>query len=184
MLARFQEGLPLVKGHAHAIARRVGPGCTLDDLRALGREGLLDAARSFNESRGVPFERWASLRIRNAMIDGVRRWGAAPFRARQRLQASSQNHVAKDHAEGRSQERDSMERMQAPRRAALEDNEATASPRDGIGSFGQTPEDALAKAAHRSPTQRSGKRSRTCARRRESPCAAASTASRSTSRAQ
>src|SRR5579884_432036 len=74
MLARFQKGLPLVEVHARSVARREGPGCTLDDLRAFGREGLLDAARSFNDSRGVPFDRWASLRIRNSMIDGVRRW--------------------------------------------------------------------------------------------------------------
>ncbi|MGA2451495.1 MAG: sigma-70 family RNA polymerase sigma factor [Polyangiaceae bacterium] len=114
MLARFQEGLPLVEVHAGAIARRVGPVCTLDDLRALGREGLLDAARSFNENRDVPFERWASLRIRNAMIDGVRRWGAIPFRARQRMQAP-------------------------PQEPSLGDG-------DGVGGFGLTPEDALAKA--------------------------------------
>ena len=144
MLARFQEGLPLVEVHARAIARRVGPVCTLDDLRALGREGLLDAARSFNENRDVPFERWASLRIRNAMIDGVRRWGAIPFRARQRLQAPPREPVGKDNAAAQSQRRDSVERVQAPRWVALEDHEAMASPSDG--ALGLTPEDALAKA--------------------------------------
>ena len=140
MLVRFQEGLPLVEVHAHAIARRVGPCCTLDDLRALGREGLLDAARSFNENRGVPFERWASLRIRNTMIDGVRRWGAIPFRTRQRLQAPPKEPVGKDHRES------PMDRVQAPRWVALEDHEAMASLGDGVGGFGLTPEDALAKA--------------------------------------
>jgi RNA polymerase sigma factor for flagellar operon FliA len=86
MLARFREGLELVEIHARTLARSVSPGCaTTDDLRAFGREGLLDAARSFTEHRGVPFERWASIRIRNAMIDGVRSWGAIPSRARRRL---------------------------------------------------------------------------------------------------
>ena len=146
MLARFQEGLPLVEVHARAIARRVGPVCTLDDLHALGREGLLDAARSFNEKRDVPFERWASLRIRNAMIDGVRRWGAIPFRARQRMQAPPQEPVGKDHSEGQSQRRDSVERVRAPRWVAMEEHEAMASVGDGDGGFGLTPEDALAKA--------------------------------------
>jgi RNA polymerase sigma factor for flagellar operon FliA len=86
MLARFREGLELVEIHARTLARSVGSGSTTtDDLRAFGREGLLDAARTFNERRGVPFERWASLRIRNAMIDGVRSWGAIPARARRTL---------------------------------------------------------------------------------------------------
>ncbi|MDP9149455.1 MAG: sigma-70 family RNA polymerase sigma factor [Myxococcota bacterium] len=146
MLARFQEGLPLVEVHARAIVRRLGAGFTLDDLRALGREGLLDATRSFSENRGVPFERWASLRVRNAMIDGVRRWGAIPFRARKRLQASPQELARKEHAEGQSQGRDSVDRVQSPRSAALEDHEAMASLGDGVGGLGLTPEDALAKA--------------------------------------
>jgi len=148
MLARFQEGLRLVEVHARAIARRVGLVCTLDDLRALGREGLLDAARSFNENRDVPFERWASLRIRNAMIDGVRRWGAIPFRARQRMQAPPQEPVGKDHAEGQSPKRGSVDGVQAPRWVAMEEHEAMASVGDGggVGAFGLTPEDALAKA--------------------------------------
>jgi RNA polymerase sigma factor for flagellar operon FliA len=86
MLARVDDGLPLVEMHARAVARRVGPGwVTMDDLRAFGREGLLDAARAFDERRGVPFERWAAMRIRSAMIDGVRRWGPVPARVWQRL---------------------------------------------------------------------------------------------------
>jgi len=86
MLAWFREGLALVESHARTLARRVGSaGPTLDDLRGFGREGLLDAARAFDERRGVPFERWAAIRIRNAMIDGVRSWGAMPARARRRL---------------------------------------------------------------------------------------------------
>lgn len=87
VLARVREELPLVDVHARAVGRRVGSAsATLDDLRAFGREGLLDAARAFDERHGVPFGRWASLRIRNAMIDGLRRWGGASARARRRLQ--------------------------------------------------------------------------------------------------
>src|SRR5580698_9565045 len=85
VLARVREGLPLVDRIARAIARRVGEAhATLDDLCAFGREGLLDAARAFDERRGVPFDGWASLRIRSAMIDGVRRWGPIPAGERRR----------------------------------------------------------------------------------------------------
>ncbi len=146
MLARFQEALPLVEMHAHSVARRVGPGCTLDDLRGFGREGLLDAARSFNDSRGVPFDRWASMRIRSSMIDGVRRWGAMPLRARQRLQAPPQNVAPENAAEGRSHGKDSTDGVHAPRWVALEEQTAIASLAEGAGSRGLTPEDVLARA--------------------------------------
>lgn len=146
MLARFQEALPLVEMHAHSVARRVGPGCTLDDLRGFGREGLLDAARSFNDSRGVPFDRWASMRIRSSMIDGVRRWGAMPLRARQRLQAPPQNVAPENAAEGRSHGKDSTDGVHGPRWVALEEPTAIASLAEGAGSRGLTPEDVLARA--------------------------------------
>jgi RNA polymerase sigma factor for flagellar operon FliA len=88
MLERFREGLALVETNARMVVRRVGEGCaTMDDLRAFGREGLLDAARAFDERRGVAFDRWASLRIRSAMVDGVRRWGPIPPGVRRELRA-------------------------------------------------------------------------------------------------
>src|SRR5258708_37330472 len=82
MLARFREGLELVEIHGRTLARSVGSGpTTKDDLRGLGREGLLLAARTFDEARGVPFEKWATVRIRNAIIDGMRSWGSSRARA-------------------------------------------------------------------------------------------------------
>ena len=77
MLARFRAELAAVPIHARAMKRRIGRACPLEDLVAFGREGLLDAARSFNEGRGVPFSVWATVRIRSAMIDGLRRWGVS-----------------------------------------------------------------------------------------------------------
>lgn len=49
-----------------------------DDLVSFGREGLLDAARRYDESRGVPFRVYASFRVRGATYDGVRRTSALP----------------------------------------------------------------------------------------------------------
>jgi RNA polymerase sigma factor for flagellar operon FliA len=146
MVARFQEGLSLIEMHALSVARGTGPGCTVDDLRGLGREGLLDAARSFDDSRGVPFERWASMRIRSSMIDGVRRWRAMPLRAHQRLQAPPQNVAPENAAEGRSHGRDSTDGVQAPRWVTLEEHDAVASLAEGAGRRGLTPEDVLARA--------------------------------------
>jgi RNA polymerase sigma factor for flagellar operon FliA len=87
-LARFHAQLDLVDLNARQVARRLSTtSVTLDDLRSFGREGLLQAARTFDESRGVPFRRWANLRIRGAMIDGVRQWGALPRRIYRELRA-------------------------------------------------------------------------------------------------
>jgi len=75
ILGRVREGLRCVEAQAVLLERRIGDQCPPEDLRAFGREGLLDAARSFNEARGAPFAAWAALRIRSSMIDGLRRWG-------------------------------------------------------------------------------------------------------------
>jgi RNA polymerase sigma factor FliA len=87
VLARFHAQLDLVDIVARQIGRRIAAAVTLDDLRSFGREGLLHAACSFDESRGVPFRRWANVRIRGAMIDGVRKWGDLPRRVYRELRA-------------------------------------------------------------------------------------------------
>ena len=79
VLDRFRGELARVEIHARVLARRLGTRhVTIDDLRVFGREGLLDAARSFDERHGVSFSHWATLRTRSAMIDGLRRWVACP----------------------------------------------------------------------------------------------------------
>jgi RNA polymerase sigma factor for flagellar operon FliA len=85
-LARFQSEIDLVDLVARQLARRVARTVTLDDLKSFGREGLLQAARTFDPTRGVPFRRWANVRIKGAMIDGVRRWGNLPRRVYRELQ--------------------------------------------------------------------------------------------------
>jgi RNA polymerase sigma factor for flagellar operon FliA len=78
VLARFHAELDLVDLVARQLSRRLARWVTVDDLRSFGREGLLQAARNFDPSRGVPFRRWANLRIKGAMMDGVRQWTNLP----------------------------------------------------------------------------------------------------------
>jgi RNA polymerase sigma factor for flagellar operon FliA len=97
VLARFGAELDLVDLNARQVARRIAaPSITLDDLQSFGREGLLQAARSFDASRGVPFRRWANMRIRGAMIDGVRQWGHLPRRVYQELRAMAAGDQAQE----------------------------------------------------------------------------------------
>jgi RNA polymerase sigma factor (sigma-70 family) len=73
VLRRFYDELGLVEQEARAVSRRVPAfRATVDELRAFGLEGLLEAARRFDATRGVPFAPWARRRIRSAMLDGVR----------------------------------------------------------------------------------------------------------------
>jgi RNA polymerase sigma factor for flagellar operon FliA len=86
-MARVREGLVLVEIIARQLRRELGPSVELDELVSQGREGLLSAARSFDPDRGVPFRRWANLRVRGAMIDGVRAQTALPRRVYRQLRA-------------------------------------------------------------------------------------------------
>jgi RNA polymerase sigma factor (sigma-70 family) len=73
VLARFRAELGLVEQEARALARRMpAHRASVEELRAFGFEGLLDAARRFDVARGVPFAHWARQRIHDAMVGGVR----------------------------------------------------------------------------------------------------------------
>lgn len=82
-----EESLDLVKIIAFQMRRQLGSSLEVDDLVSLGHEGLLGAARSFDASRGVPFRRWANLRVRGSMIDGLRSHGGLPRRVYRQLKA-------------------------------------------------------------------------------------------------
>jgi RNA polymerase sigma factor for flagellar operon FliA len=86
-LARFESAIELVGIIAKKILRELGPVLELDELLSFGREGLLDAARRFDASRGVPFRGYASFRVRGAILDGVRASARLPRRTHERLRA-------------------------------------------------------------------------------------------------
>lgn len=84
---RVNEGLPLVVRVAIKIARSLPAHMEVEELQAMGREGLLDAARTYDAERGVPFSAWAYLRIRGSIFDGLRRSTDLPRRVYQKLRA-------------------------------------------------------------------------------------------------
>ncbi len=85
MLERFNSGLELVDIVARQVKRTIGGAVELAELVSYGREGLLDAARRFDESRGVPFRGYANYRVRGAIIDGVRSMARLPRRLHEKL---------------------------------------------------------------------------------------------------
>jgi RNA polymerase sigma factor for flagellar operon FliA len=77
--AYFRSAFDLVELNVRQTVRRLRTGViTLDDLRSLAQEGLLWASRTFDESFGIPFRRWANRRIRDALAEGLRQWVRGP----------------------------------------------------------------------------------------------------------
>lgn len=74
----IEANLPLVKHIVFQVAVHFPRHVDRDDLARAGALGLVEAARRYDESRGVPFERFAAQRIRGAILDSVRAADWAP----------------------------------------------------------------------------------------------------------
>lgn len=69
---------PLVKRVAFHLVGRLPASVLVEDLIQAGMLGLLDAANLYDESQGASFETYATIRIRGAMLDELRRSDWAP----------------------------------------------------------------------------------------------------------
>jgi len=81
-----QSHATLVKRIAHYIMSRLPPSVQLDDLVQAGLIGLMEAFRSYDPEQGASFETYATIRIRGAMLDELRRsdWGPRSLSRRAR----------------------------------------------------------------------------------------------------
>lgn len=66
------ENMALVGYHVNAMLARVPSYVSRADLASAGAFALVKAARAYDEATGVPFARYASLRIKGALIDELR----------------------------------------------------------------------------------------------------------------
>ena len=91
--ARIEKHLPLVKHVVFQVAVHFPRHVDREDLARAGALGLVEASRRYDESRGVPFERFATQRIRGAILDSVRAADWAPRSVRllaRRLESTEQ----------------------------------------------------------------------------------------------
>jgi RNA polymerase sigma factor for flagellar operon FliA len=95
----------LVTGHmalvGHIVRESMGrlPGhVNRDDLSSAGYTALVQAARSYDGSRGVPFTRYAATRIRGAILDELRGidWASRSVRRRARELDDTRSKLAVD----------------------------------------------------------------------------------------
>jgi RNA polymerase sigma factor for flagellar operon FliA len=69
---------PLVKLVAGRLVMHIGQHVDFDDLTSYGIFGLIDAIDKFNPDKGIKFETYASIRIRGAIIDNIRKLDWVP----------------------------------------------------------------------------------------------------------
>ncbi|HEX9081306.1 MAG TPA: FliA/WhiG family RNA polymerase sigma factor, partial [Holophagaceae bacterium] len=67
-----KDYVPLVKFVAHRISSRLPSHVELDDLIHSGILGLMDAIEKFEPARNIKFKTYAELRIKGAILDGLR----------------------------------------------------------------------------------------------------------------
>ena len=87
---RIVSGLPFVESLARRMAASMPNSIDIGDLVQDGVLGLIDAARRFDEGRGIKFETFAERRVRGAMIDALRKdaWPRGVRRQRRELDAA------------------------------------------------------------------------------------------------
>lgn len=70
--------MAMVKRVAVHLKARIPPFMELDELVQVGMVGLIEAARSFDPTKGYEFEHFALSRVRGAILDEVRRQSFLP----------------------------------------------------------------------------------------------------------
>ena len=78
------EYAPLVKVVAGRLSMYLGYSVEYDDMVSYGVFGLIDAIDKFDTTKEVKFETYASLRIRGAILDQIRKMDWIPRTIRQR----------------------------------------------------------------------------------------------------
>lgn len=90
-----RKHLPLVQYAVAEVASRVPRHVSRADLVSAGMVGLAQAARSYDDQRGIAFDRYASQRIRGALLDELRSrdWASRTVRAKARAVTAATDHL-------------------------------------------------------------------------------------------
>ncbi|AET70269.1 RNA polymerase sigma factor, FliA/WhiG family [Desulfosporosinus orientis DSM 765] len=98
----IEKYLPLVKRIAGRLLISLPSHVDEDDIIGYGVFGLLDALERFEAARGLKFETYASIRIRGAMIDGLRTMDWVPHSARQKVKRVQEGFADLEYRLGRA----------------------------------------------------------------------------------
>jgi len=100
--------MPLVGYHVSEVLARVPATVSREDLVSAGHLALVLAARAYDAATGVPFARYAALRIRGALIDELRSMDWASRGARHRARELSATSDRLTAALGRTPSREEL----------------------------------------------------------------------------
>src|SRR3954453_16896081 len=91
-----EENLPLVGHLVRELLGKVPLHVSRDDLTSAGMMALVLAAQGYEPDRGVPFARYASIRIRGALLDELRSmdWAARSVRTQAREMETVEHQLA------------------------------------------------------------------------------------------
>src|SRR5471032_1467502 len=98
----IERYLPLVRNVVDRIKLNVPAHVDADDLYSVGITGLIAAVRKFDPEQGSTFASYASLRIRGAILDELRRMDWCPRRARARARKLKESINALEQRLGRA----------------------------------------------------------------------------------
>lgn len=150
------DGTALVLKHAGMVKRvalhlkvRLPPFMELDELIQVGMIGLLEAARSYDASKGVDFEDFAFNRIRGAIIDEARRMSSMPRSAIANLKSHSTAAQSLANQLGRAPRESELAEFMGKDLASLQHDESHAAWFDTV-SMEAVPDEVLNVAAHHS----------------------------------
>jgi RNA polymerase sigma factor for flagellar operon FliA len=94
--ALVRDNLALVGHIVRETMTRLPAHIGRDDLTSAGMAALVLSAQSYDEARGVPFARFAAIRIRGALVDELRSmdWASRSVRGRAREVESARNQLS------------------------------------------------------------------------------------------
>ncbi len=84
---RLAEALEVLDAVARGIGRQIGNRYDVEDLKGHAHEAIADSVAKYDASRGIAFRSYARLRLRGAIIDGLRRESGLPRGVAARLRA-------------------------------------------------------------------------------------------------
>jgi RNA polymerase sigma factor FliA len=91
----IRQHMPLVGHLVRDMLTRIPNHINRDDLTSAGLHALVTAARGWDPERGIPFHRFATTRIRGAMMDELRSldWATRSVRSKARATDTTRQHL-------------------------------------------------------------------------------------------
>ncbi|MFI5300585.1 MAG: sigma-70 family RNA polymerase sigma factor [Polyangiales bacterium] len=85
--ARQRELLEILESTAQRLSRQLGQRVPIEDLRGHGHEAFVEILRRFDDARSDTFRGYARLRLRGAILDGLRKDSGLPRSVADKLRA-------------------------------------------------------------------------------------------------